>query len=59
MKAGELATYLKQFAPETEVYVLYDECFACPVRFRPISELEADAWSDDGVRTGDLIMKVG
>ena len=59
MKAGELATYLKQFAPDTEMYVIYDGFLACQVYFEPMPEKDARAFAEDGLKPGDLVMYVG
>lgn len=59
MKAGELATYLKQFDPDTEMYVIYDGCDAYPVYFGPMPEKDAREWAEDGLKPGDLVMYAG
>ena len=59
MTVGELITYLGQFDPKREVWVIYDTFCAYPADFAPVPDNVLNVVHRDGVHPGDLIMEVG
>lgn len=59
MTVRELCEYLKQFDPEREIWVTYDNIAAFEPEFKPADDRQVMMYHSDGVHPGDLIMEVG